>query len=448
MLGLLFAKTPLKFYIQSIWRDEAFTFLLAKQNWFHILTVTAKDSNPPLYYLLLNVWMGIFGHSEFAMRTLSFFFFIGLLYVTGLFLIDILELPVKRTMLFLSLFILNPMLHYFAFEARMYSMLALTATLSFYFLYKKDFRKYAWMSVIGLYTHYFTAFIILAQIVYLLVTGGAVRFRKHLRMYGMIGLSFAPWALFVLISRPPVADGFWIKQPTLNTLLNLPGVLFTGHEQSQWFPYKPLPLLSILLYAIGGIYLHKLFARTKYAKHSVMHVLKTLKTNHRLTLLLCWTLIPLLCVLLVTLFKPLFLPRYIIFLTVGLLFLLTYILNTFRKPAMYLFLGLLVLFSCNYAGLQVEKRVKQNVRTPLLEIRRIMNKGDVVYVTHEFNFHPAQYYIDPEKVFLYGKTYDEVPWYVGKVLIPRDRIAATLPVYPKKAFVLQDDLTYTIQALY
>ena len=155
---IFFTLTPLKFYVQSFWRDEAFSYLLAKQSIFQILSLTAKDFNPPLYYLLLHVWMNVFGSSEIAIRTLSFFFFLGLLYIVGVFLMEVLELSLGETLPYLLLFVLNPLLHYYAFETRMYSLFAFLITLSFYYLAKRSYRAYALTVIFSLFTHYFAVF--------------------------------------------------------------------------------------------------------------------------------------------------------------------------------------------------------------------------------------------------------------------------------------------------
>ena len=126
----IYTFTPLRFFIQSFWRDEAFSYLLAKQNILSILILTAKDYNPPLYYLLLHMWIGVFGPSEIALRTLSLLFFFGTLYVVSLFLNNIFKISVKKTLFYLLLFVLNPLLHYYAFEARMYTLFAFFITLS------------------------------------------------------------------------------------------------------------------------------------------------------------------------------------------------------------------------------------------------------------------------------------------------------------------------------
>ncbi|HUY31742.1 MAG TPA: glycosyltransferase family 39 protein [Pirellulales bacterium] len=53
---------------RALWFDEAFTWRLASFPWAEIIERTARDNNPPLYYLLLKAWMGCFGDSTVAMR--------------------------------------------------------------------------------------------------------------------------------------------------------------------------------------------------------------------------------------------------------------------------------------------------------------------------------------------------------------------------------------------
>jgi len=92
MLSFLFSKTPLLFFAQSLWRDEAFSYFLAKKNILEIIFLSAKDYNPPLYYILLHFWMKIFGSSEIALRSLSLVFYWATIYIIFLFLTKIFKI--------------------------------------------------------------------------------------------------------------------------------------------------------------------------------------------------------------------------------------------------------------------------------------------------------------------------------------------------------------------
>lgn len=442
ILNFLFTSTPLKFMIQSLWRDEAFSYLMAKKNILDLLILTARDANPPLYYLSLKIWMTFFGSSEVALRSLSLIFFFATIYVAFLILTETFGISVKKSYLYLLIFVANPLLHYYAFEARMYTMLAFFATLSFYFLFQKKYTSFTIAVILGLYTHYFMIFTFIPHFIFFFMQRRILHERKALfNSFKKICLALCPWILFVVLIKIPQHTGFWIQKPTLETFIDLPGLLLTGYEPDLWYLYILLTPLSIFLF---GIVVYGVLRFYKSAK--AYHHNKTLLTVFYT--LVAWSFIIPIVILAISFFIPLFLPRYIIFVTVGLLLLLIFLVEYMPpriQPLMFLFL---IFFSLNYATLQIDKRDKANIQKPLGEIKRLLKGKDVVYVTHEYNFHPAQYYLGEDGVFIYGKTYKELPWYIGKILIPKEKIATSLPSYPHKAFILKDDLSYSIQAIY
>jgi len=325
----------------------------------------------------------------------------------------------------------------------MYTLFAFFITLSFYYLYKREYQKYVVVAVAGLYTHYFAAFALLGQILFLILTERN-KLKKICKMYLAIAISYAPWICFVVASRPPLNNDFWIPRLDIKTVLNIPALLFTGYEYIQSFYYVPLPIISVLLYGIFFVFILRNYKKIHINLHPNKH-----KKNERLGILMCcWVIAPLLSVILISFIKPVFLPRYTIFITIGLLLTLIYILQTLPSKLLYPLMALLLLFLGHYSFVQVIKRNKANIKRPLLEIKKLMGKDDVIYVTHEFNFHPAQYYLDGKQVYIYGKTYGKIRSYVGKILIPENSISNSLPPYPHRAFILKDDLSYIIQALY
>jgi 4-amino-4-deoxy-L-arabinose transferase-like glycosyltransferase len=54
----------------ALWNDEAFSFFAAQDGLSHTIRFIANDTHPPLYYLALNVWLGL-GSSVFVIRALS-----------------------------------------------------------------------------------------------------------------------------------------------------------------------------------------------------------------------------------------------------------------------------------------------------------------------------------------------------------------------------------------
>ena len=78
----------------------------------------------------------------------------------------------------------------------------------------------------------------------------------------------------------------------------------------------------------------------------------------------------------------------------------------------------------------------------------LVNERDVLYVESELDYFTAKYYLRTDNVYIYGKNYETIADYVGKVVIPENSIRSFLPTYPEKAFIYNKSGTYDIQALY
>ena len=430
MLNFLFTKTPLFFFIQSLWRDEAFSYLLAKKNVLEILTLTVKDFNPPLYYLVLHFWMKVFGSSEIALRSLSLLFYVFTLYVLFEFLKNVLGLSNKKSFVYFLLLILNPVLVYYAFEARMYSMLAFFASLSFYLFITKKPRLYIIATILGLYTHYFMIFVVLTQILYSVVYEARKTRIKEIKTIFTSLLIFSPWVIYLFFQKKDILNSFWIFPGNIKEAFFLPVVLLTGYEKGvSYFSniYLYFSLFLIFLLIIGF---------TKKPKKKIFYYLNF------------WVFIPLILIGLVSLYRPLFLPRYTIFIIIGFNLLIIYILNQIKQKPHLLFFLLILAFIFYYNQRQVKFRQKEDIRKTIVQIKKLARPGDLLYITSELDFFTAQYYFGEERVYIFGKSYDLIPSYIGKILIPKDKITFNLPNFPQKAFILKRNGDYDILARY
>lgn len=441
MLQFLFTKTPLFFLTQSFWRDEAFSYFMAKKNILEMIFLTAKDFNPPLYYFILHFWIKIFGSSEIALRSLSLVFFWATVYVGFMFLNEILKMKVKKSFFYLIFFIINPLLLYFAFEARMYSMLAFFASLSYFAFCKKDYRVYWFATILGLFTHYFMILVVLSQLLFLLVDKkNRFNFKKSAIYLPL--LIFSPWVVFFL-SQNGLATSFWLVKPQLKYLTNLLGIIYTGNE-AYLYPHslivgameKNVLLFSLLLIFI--VILGFFYFRRKEKKNDLW----------LFNLLFIWGVgLPFLAFVF-SFIRPVFIPRYLIFTTVGLTLLVIFIIEKMPRSLKTVLLILVFLLSFSYQLLQLTFRKKFDFRKKIQEMKLVVSKNDLIYITNDLDYFTVQYYLPDNKVYIYGKSYQDIPAYNGKVLIPQDRIASTLPFYPKKAFILNSNGDYSIQAMY
>lgn len=432
MLNFLFYKTPLFFMIQSFWRDEAFSYLMAKKNIKEIIFFTAKDFNPPLYYLLLHFWIKLFGSSEIMIRSLSLIFYCLSIYVFFLFFIEILKIKDwYLIVLFLIFAITNPLLIYYAFEGRMYSMYVFFSTLSCYSFLKNMKKTYLLSTILNLFTHYFAIFIYLSQILFFIKKRKIIS-KNTTYIYFLPFLFFLPWLFFLIwVKKNFFIDNFWITKLDLYKIFLIFGYLYTGFEEDFNFFKNEIVYFGFFIFFLAVFLLiknHKLIFKKKY-----------------LHFFLIWGILMPIFIFLISLFKPIFLPRYLIPFSVGFLLFLVSNLILIEKKATFFLLILLIIFNYQYNLKQVENRKKSDIRKIIREIKFLASKNDYLYVVDVLDFHPAQYYFGEENVFIYDIDYEVIPNYVGKVLIDKKNIKYKFPLYPNKAFVLFPDGHYEIR---
>ena len=71
---ILIVAAVLRFYDldrTSIWLDEAISWKQASLPFLEMLAATARDKNPPLHNIILNLTIALFGDSETALRAPS-----------------------------------------------------------------------------------------------------------------------------------------------------------------------------------------------------------------------------------------------------------------------------------------------------------------------------------------------------------------------------------------
>ena len=154
------------------------------------------------------------------------------------------------------LFIVNPILSYYAFEARNYALFAFFATLSYYSFYKKSYKIYLFSTVLGLFTHYFMLFVVLSQLFFnYLVNKKGRKFQITNKILLKPLIIFLPWLFLTLVKNSFFTSSFWIERINFKTVVDLLGVVYTGYDggfrpYSQsitWISLAILTLLVILL---------------------------------------------------------------------------------------------------------------------------------------------------------------------------------------------------------
>ncbi len=156
---------------QSLWLDEAMSLYWASLPAGEVLArlmALSGDPHPPLYYLILKVWIAVLGDGEVAVKALSVaagLAIIPLTYGLGRRLFG------RRTGLLAALMAAaSPLLVWYAQEVRMYSLLtALTLAAALCLWQALDSGRgpwwllYALLTVAGAYTHVYGALLLPAH---------------------------------------------------------------------------------------------------------------------------------------------------------------------------------------------------------------------------------------------------------------------------------------------
>ena len=249
IVGLAVVLRAVQLGHDSLWVDEAYSAHIAGSGWGGIFDqAPSSDPNPPLYYAVLHVWIGLFGDSEAALRSLSAV--VGVLLVLVVYLLG---RKLGGTGVGLTAALLSTVSEFFVHysqEARVYSLLALLAAVSYYFFLRLldgastgAIVGYVLATTVLLYAHTYGLFVVAAQIGFALV---ALLWRRQWIPWGdrrafVLALAApivltVPWfVVFAGHVSAEVRDSdeaklSWLAAPTLH---DIPGV-FSGYAGSRW----------------------------------------------------------------------------------------------------------------------------------------------------------------------------------------------------------------------
>ncbi|WP_298222175.1 glycosyltransferase family 39 protein [Flavobacterium sp.] len=229
---ILLVSAILRFYhldFQSVWLDEIHT--LNEANPTFSLTqiyngLLISEPHPPLYFFLVHYFFILFGYTSVVLRVFSVI--VGLLGIYSIYILGR-EIFNKKAGLYAAVLLSVNYFHiYYSQEGRMYALLFLTTTLSFYFLVKfikeaniKSALLYGLFSTLMIYCHFFALFAFVSQYVILLYfvfkpyQSTRIQFFKYTAISGfMTLLLYIP--TYSLFKRTSEMTSMWIPKPTLD----------------------------------------------------------------------------------------------------------------------------------------------------------------------------------------------------------------------------------------
>ncbi|MDE7287015.1 MAG: glycosyltransferase family 39 protein, partial [Lachnospiraceae bacterium] len=251
-------------FSSDIWYDELFTMGLADQSCGKLVSITAKDVHPPLYYLIVKFFLFVFGTRTGSMYSIviaklvsALPFFLCLLYALT---------KVRKHFgmlcagIFSFLLFTMPQVADYMVEIRMYGyalFFILAAMLHAYELTHAD-KKKKWLdwtaltlySLAACYTHYFAC--VAACMVYLYLLIGLCR-EHRMRQEGKIffasgllcSVAYAPWLVLAVTRQVgQVKENYWIPPLGWRSLGGCVKFLFQPFFSSQ----KLNAVLAVMLF--------------------------------------------------------------------------------------------------------------------------------------------------------------------------------------------------------
>lgn len=387
LLKMLFITQP------SIAWDEPFTIYHAQMDASSIIRHLYNGNNPPGFELILHCWIKMFGIGPFAVRFLPCVF--SSLTAMMLFLLGCKAFHYRTGLLTALIFTFSNFHLFFAHEARVYALFGFLAVTSVYFfillMQTRKKRFFIGLTVVNaalMYCHYFGAFIPLIEGISVLVIA---RLRKeHFWRFVLSGVCtlflFLP-NIMILAGRfsDTASKGTWIEKPT--GIVNLYNMLWNFSNQ----PLNTVICLVILFAALIKLLVLKDFRQVQTEKKIVA----------------IWFLFPFFFMFGISWIMPIFLDRYLVFVSFGYYFLVAISLDyLFGKPIWkYAATSVLaVLFAVTF---RPDLDNKRHVKETIAKVAELKDDNtSVIICDHDFVLNFAYYYdqrlftdVDEEKVY-------------------------------------------------
>jgi hypothetical protein len=258
MFSLLFV-VSIVFYLINIglsdlWSDETYTKTMLYGPLSDFYAKFKTDLHPPLYYIGLRLYTGIFGLSTVSLRIFSV---VGVLATLLLGYFAGQRIFGKKGALYLCLMLVSvPMVAVYSHQARMYSWAAFSITgvfiYSCLFIRTGSTRDLIFLlifTVAAMYTHYYSLIAAFMANLFVLLYLVFTKNRKwiyHLIVLIIASILFLPWLFMLIVQVKRVQNAFWAPEVSLSTIVSCFAIPFT--EQFWTSPFSKY--LTILMYAL------------------------------------------------------------------------------------------------------------------------------------------------------------------------------------------------------
>ncbi len=386
---------------ESLWFDEAVSFLTADLPLSQIINNSIQDPHPPFYYVFLHGWFRVTSAGDTNGRFLNVLLNIGIILLVYK-LTKILLKSKKLALITAGLSIISPFQLLYSHELRMYTLLMFlsTAVVLIYLKARQTGQTKYWFlfgatAVLAMYTHLFSAFVLLA-----IGTHTLIHWRDKNNLYKTIAIGliililFLPW-LYLLIQESQSNLGSFRPLQT-DSVLN---------------PIKPITSIAFLLFGqantiwYAGLVFFLVLATTIVF---IMELLKARKQREDVSFLQLPILLILLSIgvpNLMYFIHPFFLPeRTMAAAAPFILIMLAWGASRQHSPLPYLVgTTAVTMFISTTLYLTTDDLIKPPYRDTIQFVAQQYRQGDIILHTSDGSYLPSVSYVNlPNHILLDG----------------------------------------------
>ena len=415
-----------KFLIHlSLRLDEAQSMWQTSHSFKGMYHVVAQDVHMPMYHTFLHLWQMYLGNSVETVRSMSLLFF---LIAIPLFYVFSRQVLSRGWALFaVVLFSFSPFMNWYGNETRMYTLLTVMSVLSQIFFtriikYNKGWLAYGLVAMVGVYSHYFFTFTLMAQGIFFLcnrkkfVVGS---FKKLAAVAVLAGTSMAPW-LYYFYSLGAGSH--------THPLLPKPSTVDFFNAFSQFsFGFQDDHLNTIIVSFWPVVILIGFFA-----------IQRNLRMSTDMQYVMTAAFVPILLAYAISLtVTPFFLSRYMVTVVPPLTIMVVWFVSHYRfKLAVLVSVLMLAVISlCFVVEIKNPNNpVKEDYQAAAMVINKQAKPQDIVVLSAAFTVYPFQYYYTGQAQIATLPIWDRTQ--------PGDMPAFSLKTMPKEVQTLSKDHQY------
>lgn len=359
--------------------DEPFTIFYAQQDLTDMLSLFKNENNPPLHFILLHFWIKLFGISPFSTRFLSLLFSSA----TVLFIYKLAKNSFNIRVAFIAslIFTFSNYHIFYSHETRVYPLFTLLTTVSMYsFLSlikdkknKRYFFLLATSNILLIYSHFFGFFVLAIQGLSILSIKDLRTniLKEYLLVILITILFYVPYLKIFLTRFASSSGGTWVSPPSFESLYHI-----------LWqFSNAPVNTVIFLLILVTAL-VFVLFTKIRNIDYN--------PSNSKIVLI--WFIFPYLFIFSISFLIPMFLDRYLIFISIG-YYLILAIAIDYLCSSKWVFYSLsiiiigMMIFTCD-----IKSGHDRNLKEVVNSIKQSKDVNTAVYlcpswISHGFAYH-------------------------------------------------------------